>query len=56
MQGQGHEQNGSESEYGKRHHPIENPPSPPNPDPPVNGAARPPYGGPEGGKGHHDKK
>ncbi|HEV7506954.1 MAG TPA: hypothetical protein VGS07_18835 [Thermoanaerobaculia bacterium] len=56
MQGQDHEKKVSETGSSKRGHPIETAATPPNPDPPAGGAVRPPYGGPEGGKGHHDKK
>jgi|GEM_PF-3272497 len=56
MQDQNHEKKASESGYGKRHHPIENPPSPQNPDPPPDPVVRPPYGGPGGGRERKDKK
>jgi hypothetical protein len=56
MQDQGNEEKASESNYGKRHHSIDTPPSPPNTDPPAGGDARPPYGGPDGGKEHKNKK
>jgi hypothetical protein len=56
MQGQTDEKKVSKSDSSKRHHPIETAPTPPNPDPPVDGTVRPPYGGPGGGKGHHKKK
>jgi hypothetical protein len=56
MQDQTGEKKVSKSDSSKRHHPIETTPTPPNPDPPVDGTVRPPYDGPGGGKGHHKKK
>jgi hypothetical protein len=56
MQNQTAEKNVSKSDSSKRHHSIDTPPTPPNQDQQQNGAVKPPFDGPEGGKGRRHKK